>query len=544
MVGRRARDLRGRPLDLPVRARRGGVRGWLRRLRLPRAVPRRTRASRPSSARTSSPSSSTTEFPTTLLTQAYVPILPKHIWSKYTMDQIGNAEAEGFFDNEPLVVGTRPVRRRRVGAGPVHPLRPQREATGAPQGVADEIILQTFSRQRHDGPGPQVGRARLRPRRRRRPVRRARRTSPTSQTAEGFSNGYTYLSFNTKGNSEGYNGSTSALSDVAFRDALGYALDLDRLVDATLNGHGVAGHDAGAAVPREVARRRRPTPRTFDLDEANRRLDAAGYARNDDGQAPGQGRQGDRPPADLAGLRGGACAPTPSSSRSWFERAGHRRRRVRHRGGQAARRPRRARASRARPTGTSTCGAGSATRTRCRCSRSSRAAQIDNLNDSFYTQPALRRAVRAPAAGDRRGDSGRPTSPRCRRSSTTRPRTTSSYYDNELHAYRTDKFAGWTNQPPDSGTPLFGYGYPGYLALTDAAAATPPPTEAPATAAPQRRRRGRAAAVRGARASPRRSGGDNTMLLARSASRSWRSSSSAASRSPGAGKPAGPEDDE
>ena len=34
------------------------------------------------------------------------------------------------------------------------------------------------------------------------------------------------------------------------------------------------------------------------------------------------------------------------------------------------------------------------------------------------------------------------------------------YYDSELHAMRTDKFAGWTNQPPDSGTPLFGYGYP------------------------------------------------------------------------------------
>ena len=32
------------------------------------------------------------------------------------------------------------------------------------------------------------------------------------------------------------------------------------------------------------------------------------------------------------------------------------------------------------------------------------------------------------------------------------------YYDAELHAYRTDKFGGWQNQPVEGGTPLFGYG--------------------------------------------------------------------------------------
>ena len=96
------------------------------------------------------------------------------------------------------------------------------------------------------------------------------------QTVEGFSNGYTYLSFNTKGNSEGYNGSTSAIADPAFRDALGYALDRDRLVEATLAGHGVAGD---TNVPPYHADWHVPpnTPRTFDLAEAARRLDAAGY---------------------------------------------------------------------------------------------------------------------------------------------------------------------------------------------------------------------------------------------------------------------------
>jgi peptide/nickel transport system substrate-binding protein len=54
------------------------------------------------------------------------------------------------------------------------------------------------------------------------------------------------------------------------------------------------------------------------------------------------------------------------------------------------------------------------------------------------------------------------------------------YYDSELHAMRTDKFTGWVNQPPDTGTPLFGFGYSGYMALTDASAQ---PTAAPTTAA-------------------------------------------------------------
>ena len=61
---------------------------------------------------------------------------------------------------------------------------------------------------------------------------------------------------------------------------------------------------------------------------------------------------------------------------------------------------------------------------------------------------------------------------------------TALYYDSELHAMRTDKFTGWVNQPPDTGTPLFGFGYSGYMALTDATATpTPGPTSA-ATAAP------------------------------------------------------------
>src|SRR6185436_4250452 len=50
----------------------------------------------------------TTEFPNTLLLQSYVPILPKHIWSQYTLEQIGDVSVNGYFKNEPPIVGTGP----------------------------------------------------------------------------------------------------------------------------------------------------------------------------------------------------------------------------------------------------------------------------------------------------------------------------------------------------------------------------------------------------------------------------------------------------
>ncbi len=52
------------------------------------------------------------------------------------------------------------------------------------------------------------------------------------------------------------------------------------------------------------------------------------------------------------------------------------------------------------------------------------------------------------------------------------------YYDANLDAYRTDRFAGWQNQPTANGTPMFTYSTLGYTLLTDVAAATPEPTGA------------------------------------------------------------------
>jgi peptide/nickel transport system substrate-binding protein len=56
------------------------------------------------------------------------------------------------------------------------------------------------------------------------------------------------------------------------------------------------------------------------------------------------------------------------------------------------------------------------------------------------------------------------------------------YYDSNLDAWRTDKFAGWQNMPAD-GTPMFTYGILDYTLLTDAKAQpTPGPSQAPGAA--------------------------------------------------------------
>ena len=113
------------------------------------------------------------------------------------------------------------------------------------------------------------------------------------------------------------------------------------------------------------------------------------------------------------------------------------------------------------------------------------------------------------------------------------------YYDSELHAYRTDKFAGWTNQPPETGTPLFGYGPIGYTVLTDRQRRVAGAVRRVGRAV--RRRHGRTDAER-RRASPRRPAA-TTRCCSSPPWRSW-SSSSAGSHWRGAGATSTPQDDE
>ena len=50
------------------------------------------------------------------------------------------------------------------------------------------------------------------------------------------------------------------------------------------------------------------------------------------------------------------------------------------------------------------------------------------------------------------------------------------YYDNNLDAYHTDKFAGWQNQPVEGGAPFFATARSTTPCSTDATQATPAPS--------------------------------------------------------------------
>jgi peptide/nickel transport system substrate-binding protein len=419
----------------------------------------------------------TTEFANTLLLQSYVPILPKHIWSKYSMDEIANAAEATPFLNEPTVVGTGPYQAVEWKPGEFIRFARNPNYWGT-QGAVDEIILNKFASTDTMVQALKTGE-----------IDYARgiladqfnalKTEPNVAVVEGVANGYTELSFNTGGNKAGYGGSTSALADVAFRDALGYAIDTQKLVDSTLGGYGTPG---STIIPPFHTRWHVPptNPRRFDIEEAKRRLDAAGYKLNADGKRLDKdnkvinlrltwpdsesengtnaqflvewfGQLGITVTAavteegklidDVTGPPNGPANydiymwgwvgdPDPNSLLNFF-----------------------------------------------------RSEEIGGSSDSYYNNPKYDELF---------------LKQRAEKDEATRKGILAEmqnlvydeapyhilYYDAELHAYRTDKFGGWTNQPPEGGTPLFGYGSRGYTLLTDASAApSAPPSADPSGAA-------------------------------------------------------------
>lgn len=441
----------------------------------------------------------TTEFPTTLLLQAYIPILPKHIWSKYTLDQIGNAEADGFFANEPSDVGSGPYVVTDWKSGEFIKLTPNPNYWGKP-GVPKAIIFQQFSGSDTMVQALKSGEIDY--------VRGtgadqfdALKSVPDIAVAEGYSNGYTYLSMNTRGTTKGYHASTSALADQKFRDAIGFAIDRQTLVDKVLKGHGVPG--TTHVPPYHVKWHVEPDhPRTFNIAEANTRLDAAGYASNADGKRVD--KDGKVITLRLTWPDSEDHSADAQFITGWFEQIG--------------------------------IGVDSFVTEEGKLYTDLAGPESDgNANWDFYiwgwtgdpdpmsllsffTTDQIAAAINDPFYSNPRYDElfklqQRATDDTERHGYIAEMQQLFYdaaayhilYYDSELHAYRTDKFSGWVSQPPDTGTPLFGYGYSGYMALTDASIVpTPAPTVA-VTAGPTG-----VAATGGPAATPAPSGSDTS----------------------------------
>ncbi len=418
------------------------------------------------------------EAPTGLILQTYVPILPEHIWSEYTMEEIGNFEgADAFLNDTFPVVGTGPYQAAAWEQGQFIRFERNPNDWREEQGAADEVILQSFESADTMVQALRTG-----------DIDYVRGVQPDQfndladeenmVAVEGIANGYSELSFNTGGNSEGYGGSTAALSDPAFRDALGYAIDHQALVDATLGGYGTPGT---TIIPPYHARWHVPpeNPRTFDLAEADRRLTDAGYLREGDG--PRQDKEGN--PINLRLTWPDSEAEHATNAEflvEWFGELGIEvDAAVTAEGAliEAVTGPPGGPADYdiymwgwvGDPDPNSLLGFLTT-------------AEIGGASDSYYSNERfdeLYDLQRSEADPDQRLE----YLTEMQELAYAEAPYHILYYDSELHVYRTDKFGGWDNQPAEGGTPLFGYGSWGYTQLTDANAPAPSPS-APASQEP------------------------------------------------------------
>ena len=216
----------------------------------------------------------TTAHPTTLLLGAMVPILPEHIWSSVPFAIAAS--------DVPL---TSPV----VGSGPFQVVDRQRARSltfarnpdyWGPTPSVEEIRFQVY-------PDVDALVAALE----RGDIDYARDIPPDDfddldaradiDAVEGLATGFTHLAFNTYAAPiDGGGASTSAVRDPRFRDALGYALDPDAIINAAVDGHATPGT---TLIPPGLAPfHSEPTsPRRFDVAEARRRLEVAGFTDAD-----------------------------------------------------------------------------------------------------------------------------------------------------------------------------------------------------------------------------------------------------------------------
>ena len=422
----------------------------------------------------------TTDDASDRVLQVAMPIIPKHIWGKETYKTIGDAKFDA-----PLV-GTGPYTVAEWQTGQFVRLvrNPNYWGTQAFQDEVDIIIYKnpdTMVQALKAGDldyarGPNAEQL------------NQLKTLPNIQTVAGTGNGWVQLAFNGYGASNGKTikgggPSTKALLDPKFRDALGYAVDHQLLIDRVLGGYGTVG---STNVPPVLGQWHvdPTTPRRFDIELAKQKLDAAGYHLD----ANGKRLDKEGKPISLRVFMPDSDSNYPKAAQfiaDWYGQLGIK---VVTQVESAA-----VLTDRVLPPeagdkykadydielwhwsgGVDPNGLLSV----FECD------QIGASSDSQYCNPAYDKMYE---------DQLNATTPEARKLILAQMQNLIYddavydilYYDTNLDAYRTDRFAGWTNQPVDTGTPFFTYSTLDYTKLTDAKAVpTPAPSEAAASVAP------------------------------------------------------------
>ena len=410
----------------------------------------------------------TSSDPSTRILQTGVPILPKHIWGGQTYKQVGDAKFDA-----PLV-GTGPYQAVEWKTGEYIRFKRNPNYWGT-QGAADEVIIQFFGSADTMVQALKAGEIDYA-----RGVNSDQFTAlkgqPNIQPVNGTSNGWTEIGFNTYGTGTGKTikdggPSTKALQDPAFRDALGYAVDKQTLLDKVVGGYGTLGT---GPVPPVLTQWYSPPNdvRTFDLALAAQKLDAAGYHLD----ASGHRLDKEGKPINLRLVMPNTNSAYPKIAQfvvDWWGKVGVKVTSQVYDSDTLTNLMLPPEAGKASdkanydlfiwdwggvpdPNGLLqifNCDA---------IGGSSDSMWCDHKWDDLYAQQNAATTV----------DQRKSLLAEMQQYWYDQAPYHIVYYDSELHAYRTDRFTGWTNQP-SNGTPLFTYGTLGYTKLTLASAASP-----------------------------------------------------------------------
>ncbi|MER8652296.1 ABC transporter substrate-binding protein [Mesorhizobium sp. M1121] len=212
----------------------------------------------------------------------FILIVPEHIWK-----DVSYADARGTFRNDPPLVGTGPMIVTEFQQGQFVRFTPNEYfRTGKPRITG--MILNTFSTADPIAQGLKSGNLdyglNL-------TAAQWDELSKDSSIAVGQQRieQRNYLAFNTLAANGA--GSTKALQDPLFRDAIGYAIDQKAIVDRAFRGHADPGVGLAMPIATDYYSELNDIRRHFDLAEAARRLDAAGY-RDTNGDGVREDKEG------------------------------------------------------------------------------------------------------------------------------------------------------------------------------------------------------------------------------------------------------------
>jgi peptide/nickel transport system substrate-binding protein len=411
--------------------------------------------------------------------QTYLTIIPKHIWGAKDYKAIGEAKFEA-----PLV-GTGPYTLAEWKTSQYARFVRNPNYWGK-QGAADEVVIQFFKSADTMVQALKAGEIDY-ARDPNADQLKALQNQPNVKTVVGSANGWTQLAFNGYGASNGKTikgggPSTKALLDPAFRDALGYAVDKKVLVDRVLGGFGDVGN---TIVPPVLGQWHvEPDhPRTFDIELAKQKLDAAGY------KLDGEGRRLDKEGKPIS-LR--VFLPDTNDSdpkvaqfvKDWYGQLGVKvTTQVRDSAtlGNIVLPPEAGKDYTANYDIELWGWAGNpdpnALLQIFKCDA------IGSSSDSQYCNPEFDKMYEAQTAATTAAE--RKTILATMQNLIYDQAVYDIlYYDANLVAYRTDRFGGWQNQPTANGTPLFSYGSINYTLLTDATAVPSPTPTVSSTPAP------------------------------------------------------------